>query len=59
MGYPGLDSKVVVVTGAAQGIGAAYVRRLVQEGATVIAADRNTAGVEALAAELGEQVVPV
>jgi len=59
MSYQGLDTKVVVVTGAAQGIGAAYVRRLVQEGATVIAADRNLAGVEALAAELGEKVVPL
>jgi 3-oxoacyl-[acyl-carrier protein] reductase len=59
MSYQGLDTKVVVVTGAAQGIGAAYVRRLVQEGSTVIAADRNLAGVEALAAELGEQVVPM
>ncbi|WP_291048959.1 SDR family oxidoreductase [Herbiconiux sp.] len=59
MSYQGLDTKVVVVTGAAQGIGAAYVRRLVQEGATVIAADRNLEGVEALAAELGETVVPM
>jgi NAD(P)-dependent dehydrogenase (short-subunit alcohol dehydrogenase family) len=59
MPYQGLDSKVVVVTGAAQGIGAAYVRRLVQEGATVIAADRNLEGVEALAAELGKTVVPM
>ncbi|TAJ49093.1 MAG: SDR family oxidoreductase [Herbiconiux sp.] len=59
MSYQGLDTKVVVVTGAAQGIGAAYVRRLAQEGATVIAADRNLAGVEALAAELGEKVVPL
>lgn len=58
MAYTGLDQKVIVVTGAAQGIGAAYARRLVQEGATVIAADRNHAGVEALAAELGELAVP-
>lgn len=59
MSYQGLDSKIVVVTGAAQGIGAAYVRRLVQEGATVIAADRNLEGVQALAAEFGETVVPM
>jgi 3-oxoacyl-[acyl-carrier protein] reductase len=58
MSYQGLDSKVIVVTGAAQGIGAAYVRRLVLEGCTVIAADRNIEGVEALAAELGDSVVP-
>ena len=59
MGYTGLDEKVIVVTGAAQGIGAAYVRRLVTEGATVIAADLNLDGVEKLAASLGERVVPV
>jgi len=58
MGYKGLDEKVIVVTGSAQGIGAAYVRRLAQEGATVIAADRNLEGVTALAAELGDRVVP-
>lgn len=58
MGYAGLDRKVVVVTGAAQGIGAAYSRRLVAEGATVIAADRNAEGVEKLSDELGERAVP-
>lgn len=58
MGYTGLDSKIIVVTGAAQGIGAAYVRRLAAEGATVVAADRNSSGVEKLADELGSAVVP-
>lgn len=58
MGFTGLDQKVVVVTGAAQGIGAAYTRRLAAEGATVIAADRNLEGVERLAQQLGERVVP-
>lgn len=58
MGYKGLDEKVIVVTGGAQGIGAAYVRRLVAEGATVVAADRNIEGLQKLVAELGEQVVP-
>lgn len=53
-----MDQKVIVVTGAAQGIGAAYARRLVAEGATVIVADRNTEGVRQLAAELGERAVP-
>lgn len=58
MGYTGLDEKVIVVTGSAQGIGAAYVRRLVQQGATVVAADRNLEGVIRLAEELGEKVIP-
>lgn len=59
MGYAGLAEKVIVVTGAAQGIGAAYARRLVAEGATVIVADRNLEGVQKVAAELGERAVPV
>jgi len=42
-----LAKKVVVVTGAAQGIGAGYGRRLVAAGATVIFADRNADGVAA------------
>lgn len=50
MSFRGLDQKVVVVTGAAQGIGAAYARRLVEEGSTVVFADRNLAGAEAAAA---------
>ncbi|MFV0434006.1 MAG: SDR family NAD(P)-dependent oxidoreductase [Leucobacter sp.] len=58
MGYTGLDEKVIVVTGAAQGIGAAYARRLVAEGATVVVADRNFEGVQKLSDELGERAVP-
>jgi NAD(P)-dependent dehydrogenase (short-subunit alcohol dehydrogenase family) len=42
------ENKVVVVTGAAQGIGEAYARALAAEGAAVVVADVN--------AELGEQV---
>lgn len=45
MTFKGLSGKVVVVTGAAQGIGAGYARRLVEEGATVYFADRNVDGV--------------
>lgn len=45
-----LAGKNVVVTGGAQGIGAAYVRRLAGAGASVIVADRNTAGAEEVAA---------
>ncbi len=47
-----LTDKTIVVTGAAQGIGAAYARRLATEGATVLLADRNVEGVEAVAASL-------
>lgn len=48
-----LDDKIIVVTGAAQGIGTAYAQRLVEDGATVVLADRNHAGAEATAAALG------
>ena len=39
-----LKDKVVVVTGAAQGIGEAYARGLAREGALVVVADLNEAG---------------
>jgi NADP-dependent 3-hydroxy acid dehydrogenase YdfG len=41
------DDKVVVVTGAASGIGAALCRRLADRGAKVIGADRDAAGLDA------------
>lgn len=41
MTYSGLDSKVVVVTGSAQGIGLGYAQRLAKEGATVALVDRS------------------
>ncbi|MFC5993608.1 SDR family NAD(P)-dependent oxidoreductase [Pseudonocardia hispaniensis] len=53
MSLRGLDQKIIVVTGAAQGIGAGYARRLVEEGSTVVLADRNRDGVEATASSLG------
>jgi glucose 1-dehydrogenase len=48
----GLDDRVVVVTGAAQGIGAACVRRLVQDGAAVALWDVADDAGRHLAAEL-------
>jgi 3alpha(or 20beta)-hydroxysteroid dehydrogenase len=49
-----LAGKVAIITGAAQGMGAAHVRRFVAEGAKVLATDVNAAAGEALAAELGD-----
>jgi meso-butanediol dehydrogenase/(S,S)-butanediol dehydrogenase/diacetyl reductase len=46
------SGKVVVVTGAAHGIGAATVRRLLAEGATVVASDIAADPLGALVAEL-------
>ncbi len=43
------DGRVAVVTGAAQGIGAATARRLSEEGAVVVALDRNAEGANAVA----------
>ncbi len=47
-----LTGKVALVTGCAQGIGAAICRRFVEEGAAVIAADSNEELGTALADEL-------
>ncbi|MBL8305189.1 MAG: SDR family oxidoreductase, partial [Rubrivivax sp.] len=49
----GLGGRVVVITGAAQGIGAACARRLVQDGAAVALWDLADAAGQALAEELG------
>jgi NAD(P)-dependent dehydrogenase (short-subunit alcohol dehydrogenase family) len=53
-----LEDRVVVVTGAAGGIGGALVRELVKRGAqTVVACDVDERGVQSLADELGATVV--
>jgi meso-butanediol dehydrogenase/(S,S)-butanediol dehydrogenase/diacetyl reductase len=48
-----LDGRVVLITGAARGIGAAVARRLAGAGARLVLADLDGAGAEKLAAELG------
>ncbi len=49
----GLTGRVCIVTGGAQGIGEACIRRFAREGAKVVIADINDSRGEALAAELG------
>lgn len=52
-----LDGKVALVTGAARGQGEAHVRRFVAEGAKVVATDVLADEGEALADELGADVI--
>ncbi|WP_067829016.1 glucose 1-dehydrogenase [Nocardia inohanensis] len=49
-----VDTKVVIVTGGARGMGAAFARKLVSEGAKVVIADVLVDEGAALAAELGD-----
>ena len=49
-----LEGKIAIITGAAQGMGAAHVRAFVTEGAKVLITDVNAAACEALAGELGD-----
>lgn len=49
----------VLVTGASAGFGEAIVRRFAAEGARVVAAARRREALEALAAELGDGVLPL
>jgi 3-oxoacyl-[acyl-carrier protein] reductase len=48
----GLKDKVIVVTGAAQGIGEATAMRLAEEGVHVVCADRNLDGAKATAEKI-------
>jgi 3alpha(or 20beta)-hydroxysteroid dehydrogenase len=51
-----VDGKVVLISGGAQGMGAAHARMLVDEGAKVVLGDILDEKGEALAAELGDAV---
>ena len=58
-----LDDKIALVTGGAQGLGAAICRRLAVEGAHIVVADLNLAGAETTAGEItaqtGKQAIAV
>ncbi len=47
-----LAGKAAIVTGAAQGMGAAIARRLAEHGARVVIADTNLQGAETIAREI-------
>jgi len=49
-----LDEKSILITGAAQGMGAVHARRFVEEGARVLLTDLQVEAGEKLAAELGD-----
>lgn len=52
-----LEGKVAIITGGAQGMGAAHARRFIAEGAKTVVTDINAEAGEALAAELGENAI--
>jgi 3-oxoacyl-[acyl-carrier protein] reductase len=48
--------KIVIVTGAARGIGRSMVKNFVESGALVVAADRDAEGLTETCAPLGDRV---
>jgi NAD(P)-dependent dehydrogenase (short-subunit alcohol dehydrogenase family) len=53
------EDRVVVVTGAANGIGAAISRELIDQPLTVVGLDRDQTALTALAGDLGDAFLPV
>lgn len=54
-----LEGKVIFLTGAASGIGAAIARRCIAEKAFIVCADQSADGADALAASLGPHALAV
>ena len=54
-----LEGRKALVTGGAQGIGAAISRRLAAEGADVVVSDVNADGAAEVASEIGAQAAPL
>jgi len=54
-----LDDRIVLVTGAAGGIGSAVSRTIIAQGGKALIHDVNREAIEALAAELGENATPL
>lgn len=52
-----LNGKVAIITGAAQGMGAAHARLFIREGASVVLTDLNEEKGQALALELGKKAL--
>jgi meso-butanediol dehydrogenase/(S,S)-butanediol dehydrogenase/diacetyl reductase len=54
-----LDGKTIIVTGAGRGLGRAFLRRFVEEGASVVAAGRDLGRLQEVTAEFGDKAVAV